>query len=136
MKPHSGLGVQTDKRDRRPKPRPLEPAAGGDPITSVARLANAAAHEINNPLMVIIGNLELVARDAETTPFAQARVQAALEAAERIREVVHCMHHVARLEVVLPDMLDLPEVERPEVGPGGGLRGPTLPAKRRGGRNP
>ena len=112
MKPPGGLGVRTDKRDRRPKPRPLEPAAGGDPITSVARLANAAAHEINNPLMVIIGNLELVARDAETTPFAQARVQAALEAAERIREVVHCMHHVARLEVVasrpnLPDMLDL-----------------------------
>jgi signal transduction histidine kinase len=135
MKPHGQVGVRTDKRN------PIEPAAGGDPITSVARLANAAAHEINNPLMVIIGNLELVARDAETTPFAQARVQAALEAAERIREVVHCMHHVARLEVVasrpdLPDMLDLSEVERPAVGPGGGLRGPTLPAKRKGGRNP
>ncbi|HEV8703192.1 MAG TPA: histidine kinase dimerization/phospho-acceptor domain-containing protein [Candidatus Polarisedimenticolia bacterium] len=112
MKPHGQVGVRTDKRNRRPKPRPIEPAAGGDPVTAVVRLANAAAHEINNPLTVIIGNLELVARDAETTPFAQARVQAALEAAEGIREVVHCMHHVARLEVVasrpnLPDMLDL-----------------------------
>lgn len=141
MKSHGGLGVRTDKRNRRPKPRPLEPAAGADPITAVARLANAAAHEINNPLTVIIGNLELVARDAETTPFAQARVQAALEAAERIREVVHCMHHVARLEVVASspnssDMLDLREVERPTAGPGGGLRGPTRPAQRKGGRNP
>jgi signal transduction histidine kinase len=103
--------MKAHSRSARLAARTVEPAPA-DPVASVARLANAAAHEINNPLTVIIGHLELLARDVETHSFAYARLRAALEAAERIREMVHCMRHVARLEVVasgpnLPEMLDL-----------------------------
>ncbi len=102
--------MKAHSRSARLAARTVEPAPA-DPVASVARLANAAAHEINNPLTVIIGHLELQARDVETHSFAYARLRAALEAAERIREIVHGTRHVA-LEVVapgpnLPEMLDL-----------------------------
>lgn len=124
MKAHGRPRARTDKGGGRSKPRLYEPAAGAGPVTAVARLANAAAHEINNPLTVIIGSLELVAREAEATPLTRDRVEAALEAAERIREIVRCMHQVARLEIVsarrnLPDMLDLRGLERPTRRKGG-----------------
>ena len=80
-------------------------------LRSVAALANAAAHEINNPLAVVVGHLELeVARtqDAET----RLRLTKARAAAERIREIVARMHNVTGLEIAddppgLPDRLDL-----------------------------
>jgi signal transduction histidine kinase len=109
--------MKAHSRSARPAVRTVEPAPA-EAVTPVARLANAAAHEINNPLMVIIGNLELLAGDVETHSFAYARLRASLEAAERIREIVHCMRHVARLEVVasgpnLPEMLDLRKSSAP-----------------------
>jgi signal transduction histidine kinase len=109
--------MKAHSRSARLAARAVEPAPA-DAVTPVARLANAAAHEINNPLTVIIGNLELLARDVETHSFAYARLRASLEAAERIREIVHCMRHVARLEVVasgpnLPEMLDLRKSSAP-----------------------
>jgi len=86
-----------------------ERAAEG--LRSVARLANAAAHEINNPLATILGNLQLLGRELNED-MAKSRIQPALDAVERIREIVARMGHITELRVVksrplLPEMLDL-----------------------------
>jgi PAS domain S-box-containing protein len=79
-------------------------------LRSVASLAVAAAHEINNPLTVVSGEIQLLAR--EPGVIAEARIASMLEALERIREVVARMSRINRLESAdpvksLPEMLDL-----------------------------
>ena len=70
----------------------------------------AAAHEINNPLTVVSGELQLLAREAGAV--SGVRIAAMLEALERIREVVLRMNQITRLVPAegqrnLPEMLDL-----------------------------
>ena len=79
-------------------------------LRSVASLAVAAAHEINNPLTVVLGEVQLLAREAAGRWG--DRIAAMLEALERIREVVARMSQINRLEQAerqmnLPEMLDL-----------------------------
>jgi CheY-like chemotaxis protein len=67
-----------------------------DRMASVGMLAASVAHEINNPLAAVLGNLSIVREylDRETaTPSAEAREAAeaaadAVTAAERVREIV------------------------------------------------
>jgi PAS domain S-box-containing protein len=80
-------------------------------LRSVASLAVAAAHEINNPLTVVSGEVQLLAR-AAGGGVAESRIASMLEALERIREVVARMSRINRLERAdpvksLPEMLDL-----------------------------
>ena len=80
-------------------------------LRSVTVLANAAAHEINNPLAVMVGHLDREA--ARTTDEAtRVRLGKVRAAAQRIREIVARMHHITRVEIApdppgLPDRLDL-----------------------------
>jgi signal transduction histidine kinase len=72
-------------------------------LRSVATLAAAASHDINNPLMVIVGNLALVERTQ--TRDADGRVPGSgLAAADEIKERIR------------PPMLDL---EKSSVGANG-----------------
>ena len=95
-------GILLDVTDRR---RAEEATA----LRSVAALAHAAAHEINNPLTVISGQLELIHRGRGTAERI-ARVQAAVG---RIRDIVNHMTQITRLEASdrwsadLPLMLDI-----------------------------
>jgi PAS domain S-box-containing protein len=90
-------------------------------LRSVASLAVAAAHEINNPLTVVSGELQLLARDVGARW--SGRIASMLEALERIREVVLRMNRITRLEPAerqrhLPEMLDLEKSSgRPEPPP-------------------
>ena len=73
-------------------------------------MALAAAHEINNPLTVVWGEIQLLAR--EVGARWESRIEAMLEALERIRDVVARMNRINRLEQAeqlknLPEMLDL-----------------------------
>jgi two-component system, sensor histidine kinase len=86
-------------------------------LRAVMHLANAAAHKINNPLAVVIGQLHFLAKDPAVPA---ARVQAIQVAAERIREIVQQMLRITKLELVesrphVPDMLDLDRSSRPHV---------------------
>jgi nitrogen-specific signal transduction histidine kinase len=70
----------------------------------------AAAHEINNPLTVVSGEVQLLAR--ASSGVAESRIASMLEALERIRKVVARMSRINRLEradpvTSLPEMLDL-----------------------------
>ena len=78
-------------------------------LRAVMNLANTAAHKINNPLAVVMGQLHFLAKDPAVPP---ARVAAIQEAADRIREIVQQMLRITRIELVqprphVPDMLDL-----------------------------
>jgi len=97
-----------DITDRR---RMEEARREADLLQHVASLAHAAAHEINNPLAVINGSVDLIARTvgAEMAP----RIEACRESIARIAEILDRMNHLARLQLSqgwpadLPPMLDL-----------------------------
>jgi PAS domain S-box-containing protein len=81
-------------------------------LRAVARLANAAAHEINNPLAVITGHLGLLGRRFADNPEVEARVEKTLTACRRISEMIAHMGRITRLEFSqqspeLPPILDL-----------------------------
>ncbi len=98
-------------------------------LRSVTRLANAAAHEINNPLAVIMVDLDLLSQQVSSNPVALGRIERAREAVKRVEEIVSRMTRITRLEVMsqpadLPEILDLfkstPESQKspPESQPG------------------
>jgi GAF domain-containing protein len=89
--------------------RLLEAERRAEALRAATSLANAAAHEINNPLAVIVGNLELMTRDG----YGDARrLERVLAAAKRIADIVRRMSRITRLANIetsgqLPPMLDL-----------------------------
>jgi PAS domain S-box-containing protein len=105
-----GRGVLVTVLDVTQRSRAEEAERRAEALRTVAQLASATAHEINNPLAVIMGNCELLVREADAG--SQRRVQAMLAAVERIRKIVVHMSHITRLELAyhspnLPLMLDL-----------------------------
>jgi DNA-binding response OmpR family regulator len=83
-------------------------------LRAITQLANAAGHEINNPLSVITGHLHFLAKNPAV---AAERVAQMEEAASRIREIVYQMLSVTRVELAkqhhdYPEMLDLDRSSR------------------------
>lgn len=84
-----------------------------DELRSMARLANAAAHEINNPLTMVLGRLAMLQEDPSVSPEIRERIAQIHAAAERIREIVVDMNHLTRVQLFehtgrgLPEMLDI-----------------------------
>ena len=90
--------------------RLLEAEVRAQELRAVTRLANAAAHEINNPLAVIVGHMQILASRADGAE--RGRFERMLAAAARIGEIVEHMTQITRLENLdtapnLPPMLDL-----------------------------
>jgi PAS domain S-box-containing protein len=87
-------------------------ARQAEALRSVAHLANAAAHEINNPLAIVAGHLDML-KDAHASDHeALERIEKARTAVERIRAIVVSMARITRLErrgwaPDLPPLLDL-----------------------------
>lgn len=106
------MGASTIARDVTERKRIEAGARRAEALLSVTRLANAAAHEINNPLSVILGQLELLAKGRLDDPDSKRRLKRALESTARIREIVGRMQHITTLEIAdqpadLPERLDL-----------------------------
>lgn len=71
-------------------------------LRAVRAVANGAAHEINNPLAVIFGSLDLLrGRVSEGTPEARW-VERALAAAQRVHEIVSRLERVHAVERLRP----------------------------------
>jgi PAS domain S-box-containing protein len=77
-------------------------------LRSVAHLANAAAHEINNPLTVILGRLSMLADRVPAQTPEHEWVSSAFKAAVRIQSVISRMHEITRLEYLPNRAQDLP----------------------------
>ena len=87
-----------------------------DTLRYVASLAAAAAHEINNPLAVIMGYAQLLADQVDA--HGRGQIDEILEALSRIQEIVLRMKCVTRIELIeeaphLPEMLDLKRSSEP-----------------------
>ncbi len=84
-----------------------------DELRSIARLANAAAHEINNPLTLVVGRVAMLLEDPSLSPETRERIAQIHGAAERIREIIVDMNHLTRVQLFehtgrgLPEMLDI-----------------------------
>ena len=94
-----------------------------DELRSMARLANAAAHEINNPLTMVLGRLAMLREDPSLPAEARDRIGQIHAAAERIREIVVDMNHLTRVQLYehagrgLPEMLDIRKSAGPPENP-------------------
>jgi signal transduction histidine kinase len=87
-------------------------------LRAVTLLANAAAHEINNPLAVVMGSLDLLATEVPADRPGIRLVDRAREGAERIKEIVTRMQRITRLERLpgdpgLPALLDIRRSSEP-----------------------
>ena len=93
-----------------------------DTLRSVAALAAAVKHEINNPLATLRANLELLEQAGTLDATGRAQLLAALTAADEITRKVARFGRLARLElaeesVALPTMLDLDKSSREQRPP-------------------
>jgi PAS domain S-box-containing protein len=91
-------------------------------LRSVTRLAITAAHEINNPMAVILGRLELLARRLPDDAAALAAIDKASAAGQRINEIITNMSRISRLTVTtlapgLPEIIDLWRSSEPDGPP-------------------
>jgi PAS domain S-box-containing protein len=81
-------------------------------LRAVTLVANAAAHEINNPLTVIVGSIELLQRRLGPDAAEARWIDRAIDAAQRIREIIARMTRITRVEPSgtfpgVPAMLDI-----------------------------
>lgn len=81
-------------------------------LRAITLVANAAAHEINNPLTVIVGSIELLQRKLAVEGTEGKWVDRAIDAAQRIREIIARMTRITRVEASgsfpgVPAMLDI-----------------------------
>lgn len=81
-------------------------------LRAIAALANAAAHEINNPLAALVGSLELLEKRLPVGAQETRWIDRARGAGRRIQEIVVRMQRVTRVETMpthegLPEILDI-----------------------------
>lgn len=71
-----------------------------DRLASLGTLSAGLAHEINNPLAYVLGNLELLMMDLErrgaADPSVSQRLERAYEGAERVKQIVANLRNFAR----------------------------------------
>jgi signal transduction histidine kinase len=89
-------------------------------LRSVAQLALATAHEINNPLTVIIGSLQLLLVRGQVSEETAHSLERVIRAAEQIRDTVRNLSRITRLELSrqspsLPEVLDLRKSSAPQA---------------------
>jgi PAS domain S-box-containing protein len=80
-------------------------------LRAIGLLASGAAHEINNPLAVVVGSLGLLERKIVDDTPERRWIDQALDGAQRITDIVSRMHRITRVERAatehLPPILDI-----------------------------
>ena len=104
------VGASSIARDITPRQEAQTAISDRNTLRYVASLAAAAAHEINNPLAVIMGYARLLADQVDA--HGRGQIDEILEALSRIQAIVAQMQRVSRIELTeeaphLPEMLDL-----------------------------
>lgn len=76
-------------------------------IESIGRLAGGVAHDYNNMLSVIIGNVELAKRYAERSAPVDENLDQILEAANRSKDITRQLLAFARKQIIKPKVINL-----------------------------
>ncbi|HLC42756.1 MAG TPA: histidine kinase dimerization/phospho-acceptor domain-containing protein [Methylomirabilota bacterium] len=116
-KKRSPIADQTGRTDANGPARAERADQEAETLRSVATLAAAVSHEINNPLMAVMINLELLESTHKLDAYGRERLEEALAAAGVIKEKVRRFEQITRLEIAddgpaLPRMLDLEKSSR------------------------
>ncbi len=86
------MGVFEDRREATALARRLEDATGqvlaSEKRAAAVAVASEAAHELSQPLMAAMGNLELLLLAPDAAPELTARIERAYEQLERMRRIV------------------------------------------------
>jgi PAS domain S-box-containing protein len=104
------IGASAITRDITHKKQAEAAVRERDALRYVASLATAAAHEINNPLAVVVGQAQLL--DETLDAAGRKRLEEILEAARRIEAIIDQLKRINRLELAdasepVPEMLDI-----------------------------
>jgi signal transduction histidine kinase len=80
-------------------------------LRAIGLVASGAAHEINNPLAVVVGSLGLLERKIASDTPERRWVDQAMDGAQRITDIVSRMNRITRVERAqtehLPPILDI-----------------------------
>ncbi len=96
--------------------RHMEHLARSFRIATLGELAAGIAHEINNPLQVIMGNAELLLDSAELSERMRERLTDILQAAECIRDLTKAIIHFADARrATEKELLDINQVVQEAV---------------------
>ena len=91
--PVASMGVFEDRREASALAARLEDATGqvlaSEKRAAVVAMAASAAHELSQPLMAAMGNIELVLLSAGLDPEVSGRLDRAYEQLERMRRLVN-----------------------------------------------
>jgi PAS domain S-box-containing protein len=101
------IGLCIDVTDRR---RAEELLRRGEKLRAVGQIAGGVAHDFNNMLAVVIGNLDLLVEDLERGSGLRDRALAALGASRRGAELVHHLLAFARRQPLSPRPTDINEL--------------------------
>jgi nitrogen-specific signal transduction histidine kinase len=87
-------------------------------LRAVTSLARGAAHEINNPLMIVTGGLAILAKRLPPGSEEAQWAERAQGGAERIRDIVARMNEITQVrespeQGLLPPMLDIKKSSEP-----------------------
>lgn len=101
------VGTVTDITDRR---RAEEAERRIQRIEALVRMSGGIAHEFNNLLAVLVGNLELMQDDETLSDATRRLVERAIGAADRGAELVAQLQSFSRREPQSPEPVDAPAV--------------------------
>ena len=110
-----GVLVLRDVSDRK---RAEAATRQAEALSAVTQLARAAAHEINNPLTVVKGRVELVAAKSGDDAALRKDIDDVIRAVERISDIVGRMRRITRLE--LDEQSQMLDLRRSGADPAGG----------------
>jgi signal transduction histidine kinase len=114
------LGVVRDITDRKKAEAAQREA---EELRTITTLATTTAHEINNPLLVVKGRLEMLAPRLPDDSTERKWIEQSLVAVSRIQEMVARMQRIARVQYLegesrgLPRLFDLRKASDTETPP-------------------
>ncbi|MBI3626365.1 MAG: hypothetical protein HY215_09495, partial [Candidatus Rokubacteria bacterium] len=107
-------------RDITDRLRAEEARREAEAMKAITELARATAHEINNPLTALIGNLTLLQGEGALDDEKAERAKVAVDMGFRIRDIVARIMRITRREVDrgIPEMpmLDIRKSSDPDAG--------------------
>jgi signal transduction histidine kinase/ActR/RegA family two-component response regulator len=93
----------------------LERLKESEKLAALGRLLSGAAHEINNPLTGVVGNLELLLRDEHLAPPTRERVERIRREGQRISALVRNLLKISHRDTGERAVLDVQAVLRDTI---------------------